>query len=249
MESVSVVAETKKVKKVKKQQTESSSAQEVTLTPTETQPETQPETQQSTVNDNEFDVNTYLTDFTSLCDKLYEVSKNVKDFPMGNKENRNKLEQVIKKFMKSSSSIQSSFVDSCIKQVSIFEKNIGSKGLSEKKKITDKTKAAVHIEQPVRDFLLTFMDLPKGTLVSRSQALNSINSFVKEEKEKKNPEIFVENDKRAFKGIGKLKLLLDGISEVMKSRGITDPIPENIHYTDIMGLMSHCFYKPGEVTV
>ena len=241
MESVSTVTETKKVKKVKKQDVELSSTKEVTLTPTETQTETQ--------QSNDFDVNTYLNDFTTLCDKLYEISKNIKEFPIGNKENRNKLEQVVKKFMKSSNSIQSTFIDSCIKQVSIFEKNIGSKGLSEKKKITDKTKAAVNIEQPVRDILLTFMDLPQGTLVSRSQALNSINSFVKEEKEKKNPEIFVENDKRAFKGVGKLKVLLDGISEVMKARGITDPIPENIHYTDIMGLMSHCFYKPGEVTV
>jgi hypothetical protein len=247
----------KKVKKVKKTtqepQTQTQTQEPKTQEPKTQEPKTQePQTQTKhteTSAINEYDVGFYLEDFDLQCDKLLDFSKNLKDMKIGNKENRIKFDQVMKKFMKTSILVQSSFFDSCMKQISSMEKSASVKVVPEKKKIMDKGKAAVNIEQPVRDILLTFMELPKGTLVSRSQALNSINSFIKEEKEKKNPEIFVENDKRAFKAVGKLKILLNGINEVMVSKGVTDAkIPDHIYYTSIMGLMSHCFYKPGEVT-
>jgi len=237
----------KKVKKVKKTIQEPSSQTKTELQTQQTQAPSQTQTNLSAIN--EYDVGFYLEDFELLCDKLADFSKNLKDMKIGNKENRIKFDQVMKKFMKTTTLVQSSFFDSCMKQISSMEKSAGAKVVLEKKKIMDKGKAAVNIEQPVRDILLTFMDLPKGTLVSRSQALNSINSFIKEEKEKKNPEIFVENDKRAFKAVGKLKVLLNGIKEVIVSKGVVDAqVPDNIYYTSIMGLMSHCFYKPGEVT-
>lgn len=195
----------------------------------------------------EFDMNQSVEEFNLLCDKLSEFAKAMKDYSLAQKEQRSKVDQVMKKFKKVSASVDSAFVELCFKQITVSEKHGGSKGNSPKK-VLDKSKSAVHKKQPTRDALLKFMGLEPGAQVSRAEALNAINSFVREEKEKKNPEIFVEGDNKAFRIIGKLKPLFEGIGEVMKSKGKDEPVPQQIYFTQIMGYMSHCFLSAEEAS-
>jgi hypothetical protein len=188
----------------------------------------------------EFDMNQSIEEFNVLCDKITEFSKVIKEYSLVQKDNRAKVDQLIKKFKKSTMQAESSFFELCFKQISVVEKSGGSKTVVQKK-VTDKSKSPVHKKQVVRDPLLKFMDLEPNTLVSRAEALNAINSFVREHKEKKNPDIVVAGDNRSFRLIGKLKTLFEGIAPVMVAKGITTPIPDHIKFTDIMGYMSHCF--------
>lgn len=195
----------------------------------------------------EFDMNQSVEEFNLLCDKISDFAKAMKDYSLAQKEQRTKVDQLMKKFKKVSMAVDSSFVELCLKQITVSEKHCGSKS-SSPKKVTDKSKSAVHKKQPTRDILLKFMGLEPGTQVSRAEALNAINSFVREEKEKKNPEILVEGDNKAFRIIGKLKTLFDGLGEVMKARGKTEPVPEQIYFTQIMGYMSYCFLSAEELS-
>jgi len=193
----------------------------------------------------EFDMNQSIEEFNVLCDKISEFSKVFKDYSLVQKEHRSKVDQLIKKFKKSTMQVESSFFDLCFKQISVAEKSGGGKTVTVKK-VTDKSKSPVHKKQVVRDALLKFMELEPNTLVSRAEALNAINSFVREQKEKKNPEIVVAGDNRSFRLIGKLKTLFNGLAPVMVAKGITTPVPDHIKFTDIMGYMSHCFVGAEE---
>ena len=195
----------------------------------------------------EFDMNQSVEEFNLLCDKISDFAKAMKDYSLAQKEQRTKVDQLMKKFKKVSMAVDSSFVELCLKQITVSEKHGGSKS-SSPKKVTDKSKSAVHKKQPTRDILLKFMELEAGEQVSRAEALNAINSFVRQEKEKKNPEIFVEGDNKAFRIIGKLKPLFDGIGEVMKTKGKIEPVPQQIYFTQIMGYMSHCFLSAEEAS-
>jgi len=193
----------------------------------------------------EFDMNQSIEEFNVLCDKISEFSKAFKDYSLVQKDQRSKVDQLIKKFKKSTMQAESAFFELCFKQISVVEKSGGGKA-SVQKKVTDKSKSPVHKKQVVRSALLKFMDLEPNTLVSRAEALNAINSFVREQKEKKNPEIVVAGDNRSFRLIGKLKVLFDGLAPVMVAKGITTPVPDHIKFTDIMGYMSHCFVGAEE---
>jgi hypothetical protein len=93
------------------------------------------------------------------------------------------------------------------------------------------------------------MNLEQGTLVSRSDALTAITGYVKQEKEK-NPDIILESDKRSFKLIGDLKVLFDGIQQVMESKNLLEnkQMPTEIKYTQIMEYMTHCFIKHDDIS-
>lgn len=194
------------------------------------------------------DVSSLIDFVNNTSDKIIEFSKFIKESSF-DKDDRNKLESSIRKLQKSFTQIQNSYSDYLLKQLTLKEKNSSPKsGLT--KKVQDKGKSAIHKKLVVHPFLLTFMKLEPGTLVSRSSALSAITGYVKEEK-LNNPDIIVENDKRSFKIIGELKVLFNGIEDVMKSKGLlTDKeIPSQIRYTDIMQFMTHCFVKADEVTV
>jgi len=190
-----------------------------------------------------------LVDFVNTTsDRISEYSKYIKESSLS-KDDRVKLESSIKKLQKSFTQIQNAYSDYLLKQLSLLEKHSFSKS-GTVKKVQDKEKSAIHKKLVVHPFLLTFMKLEPGTLVSRSSALSAITGYVKEEKVH-NPEIIVDNDKRSFKIIGDLKLLFNGIEDVMKSKGLlTDKeIPTQIRYTDIMQFMTHCFVKADESIV
>jgi hypothetical protein len=202
---------------------------------------------ESEVTVQEYDINSVLEFMNNTSDKFIELSKFFKDNVVS-KEERNKLETSYKKFNKTYSQFQSAWPEYLSRQVNILEKNVGNKSGGQKK-VTDKEKSAIHKKLSVHPFLLDFMKLPQGTLVSRSDALTAITGFVKDAKVN-NPDIIVADDKKTFKIIGELQTLFKGIEKVMISRNaLTGPMPTQIKYTQIMQYMTHCFVKNDEPTV
>ena len=190
-----------------------------------------------------------MVDFMNLSrDRFAENIKYFKENPMS-KEERSKFETSMKNMFKSYITMQSAYYDNMSKQLSTLEKYASNKS-SGVKKTTDKDKAAIHKKLPVHPFLLSFMKLEPGTLVSRSESLSAINGYVKSEKAK-NPDIILDNDKRSFKLIGELEPLFAGIKKVMENKKLLDgkEMPAHIKYTQIMEYMSHCFVKNDEAVV
>ena len=214
--------------------------EQVVETPSNVQSET-------TITDNnviiqEVELNNILEYLNFASDKLLDFSKYFKDNILS-KDERSKLETSFKKFSKANSSLQQTYYEYLSKQVSSLEKNSGNKS-GGNKKVTDKDKSAIHKKHQVHPFLLEFMKREQNSLVSRSEALTAITSYVKQEKIK-NPNIIVENDKMKFKLIGDLKPLFDGIEKIMKTKNLFNDkvMPTEIKYTQIMEYMTHCFIK------
>jgi len=189
-----------------------------------------------------------LDRLNNISDQFHEFNSFFKNFSFS-KEERLKIEPVFKKTQKSFLALQTAYYDNLSRKLSISEKNSGNR-TNGTKKIQDKEKSAIHKKLAVHPFLLKFMKLEQGTLVSRSDALTAITGYVKQEKER-NPNIIVESDKRSFKLIGELKDLFDGIEKVMRSKNLLEnsQIPSEIKYTQIMEYMTHCFYRPDEVNI
>jgi hypothetical protein len=214
--------------------------------PVET-PEVEQQLTETEVVVQEYDINSVLEFMDLTSNKFIELSKFFKDNVVS-KEERNKLETSYKKFNKSYSQFQGAWPEYLSRQVSILEKNVGNKSGGQKK-VTDKEKSAIHKKLQVHPFLLDFMKLPQGTLVSRSDALTAITGFVKDAKVG-NPDIIVADDKKTFKIIGELQTLFKGIEKVMISRNALEgQMPTQIKYTQIMQYMTHCFVKNDEATV
>ena len=194
----------------------------------------------------ESDFSAVLDFLNTSSDKFTELSKFFKESTLS-KDERGKLDTGLKKFLKASSAFQMSYMEHLARQVSLLEKNSGSKS-GGVKKVQDKEKSAIHKKLNVHPFLLSFMKLEPGTLVSRSDALTAITGFVKQEK-LKNPEIIVTDDKRSFKLLGDLKTLFGGIEGIMVSKGLIadKQMPAQIKYTQIMQYMTHCFIKADAV--
>ena len=194
----------------------------------------------------ESDFSAVLDFLNTSSDKFTELSKFFKESTLS-KDERGKLDTGLKKFLKASSAFQMSYMEHLARQVSLLEKNSGSKS-GGVKKVQDKEKSAIHKKLNVHPFLLSFMKLEPGTHVSRSDALTAITGFVKQEK-LKNPEIIVTDDKRSFKLLGDLKTLFGGIEGIMVSKGLIadKQMPAQIKYTQIMQYMTHCFIKADTV--
>ena len=196
--------------------------------------------QDNTLN---IEINQVIDYINNMSDKLNnEYSKFFKENSF-NKDDRLKVEATFKKFSKATNSFQQLYYDYLSKQVNVLEKNSGNKS-GGKKKTIDAGKSAIHKKHQVHPFLLKFMKLDQGSLVSRSDALSAITGYVKQEK-LTNPNIIVENDKMKFKLIGDLKLLFDGIEGVMNTKNLLngEKMPTEIKYTQIMQYMTHCFIK------
>jgi hypothetical protein len=191
------------------------------------------------------ELTSFLDFLNTTSDKIMDNTKFFKDNSL-TKDNRVKIENALKKFSKATATLQQGYQDGLNKRISILEKNSSSKSSSNKKK-GDKDKAPIHKKLPVHPFLITFMKLQPGTLVSRSEALTAVTDYVKTEKVS-NPSIIDEKDKRSFKLIGDLKPLFDNILEIMKSKNLVKEVPTQIKYTEIMGYLTHCFQKDDAPT-
>ena len=185
-----------------------------------------------------------LDQFNDLSDKLMDITKAMRSMALGTKENRTRLENAYRKFLKSVTQVHTTYPELLNKQCISSEKTTVVKATV--KKVTDKSKAAVNMKLPVDEILTKFMGVPSDSLVSRAEALQAITGYVKTLKQSGNTEISVEGNNRAFKIVGDLKTLFAGIEKIMKERGnlkTGENMPEQITYIQIMKYMNYCFKK------
>ena len=116
-----------------------------------------------------------------------------------------------------------------------------------KKKLKNKENFHVNKKKIANDFTLVFMNLDKtDNMVSSADILRSFSSFIKEEKNKNNKDIFVykennEIDNKQFRITGKLKDLFDNIQKEITNRGDTLIIPETLSYNNIFTYIKYLF--------
>jgi hypothetical protein len=139
--------------------------------------------------------------------------------------------------------LNTNFNDFMLKECATSLKNKDSK-LKKTKKIGNAANYAINKELSTYKEVLIFMKRPENTFVSKGNILQSINSFIKNEKNNNNTEIFVEGDNRKFNLIGDLKILFNFIRENMIERGDikeSDDFPKQLSYIDIMKYLKYCF--------
>jgi hypothetical protein len=162
-------------------------------------------------------------------------SKNLKDSSL-TKEFVVKLSNNIKKINKHVSQLNNNSYDMLVKEASV---SLKSKDSKKPKKQMDKDKCAVNIKKDTYPAVLKFMKFDEESQVSRSDILQKISSYVKQEK------LSVENNTKFFHLQKDLKDLFDFIRVQKIERGdITesDEFPTQISYQQIMGYLKYCFH-------
>ncbi len=254
--------ESKKPKVSKKKKTEKVSENEDSsikeeLTKKETLPETTPNVEvkleeiqvenddQEAVVESEktFSMETLLENYGNLVNTLEVISKeNLKNYDVS-KDSINQITKLMNKSIKLFGSIQISNNDFTTKETADSLKTKDAKSKKPKKNVA-KENYAINKECETYKEVITFMNLDDNAKVSKAQLIKAINSFVKLEKEKKNPDIFFEENNKYFKLIGNLKILFEFIKKQMIVRGdLKNPeeFPKGIAYTQIMKYLKYCF--------
>ncbi len=188
------------------------------------------------------------TTVQNAAESVYNITKSLKTLVGGlSKEDLGKLQSSLKFLKKNFYNLENSYEDFLNSEVNVQRKK-SSGARSEKKRAKKESSGGADEElknspvktpQVVHEILLKFMNKPKDTLVSRAEALASINDFVRTHKHNENKEILVPGQNKRFNLIGSLKELFTD----MKNIGMIESIPENIAYTDIMTYTSKFFPK------
>lgn len=139
--------------------------------------------------------------------------------------NRTVLDELRRKFKKAYFNLDTEVDKLYTSALKSQEKELSKKN---KTKSTSGNKSNGAIMTPIEPepFLLEFMGLPTGTLVSRNDARAKVYNFINEHRNNKNQDIFVykdgpngkELDNNQYKIIGNLATLFKGIDKVMASR-------------------------------
>jgi len=161
-------------------------------------------------------------------------SKSLKDSSL-NKEFVNKLTGNIKKINKHVAQLNNNTLDIIVKEASV---SLKSKDSKKPKKPTDKEKCAVNIKKDSYPAVIKFLKFDTEAKASRSDILQKISSYVKEEK------LSVENNTKFFYLQKDLKDLFDFIKIQKIERGDmteSDDFPTQISYQQIMGYLKYCF--------
>tara|TARA_A100001015_G_scaffold187633_1_gene208984 strand:+ start:1989 stop:2843 length:855 start_codon:yes stop_codon:yes gene_type:complete len=168
----------------------------------------------------EFTFDTFCDEIELISKKISECSQSVKDISFLSKENRSRFDSLLGKYEKADLAFGKAIRSILLTTVQHQDKLLGNKNKSSSTVKKDSSKAAVHIPHNVQPYLLTFMghDSASSQKVSRNEALNAITTFVKNEHEKKNPDIVVDGNKKYFKLIGTLAQLFVSIGKTMEEK-------------------------------
>ena len=162
-------------------------------------------------------------------------SKSLKDSSL-NKEFVNKLTGNIKKINKHVAQLNNNTLDIIVKEASVSLKSKDSK--KPPKKQINKENCAVNIKKDSYPAVIKFLKFDIEAKASRSDILQKISSYVKEEK------LSVENNTKFFYLQKDLKDLFDFIKIQKIERGDmaeSDDFPTQISYQQIMGYLKYCF--------
>ena len=114
----------------------------------------------------------------------------------------------------------------------------------------DTSTHAVNKKKKAHEVVLNFMNLEKDTLVSRTDVMRAIYSYVDHERTTNPQEINIEGDKKSFKLVGKLFQLFKFLFEFGKEKGSIQnetEFPSQLANTDIMKYTSLCFIPDEQV--
>lgn len=139
--------------------------------------------------------------------------------------NRTVLDELRRKFKKAYFNLDSEVDKLYTTALKSQEKELSKKNKT-KSSSGNKSNGAIMTPIEAEPFLLEFMGLPAGTLVSRNDARAKVYNFINEHRNNKNQDIFVykegpngkELDNNQYKIIGSLATLFKGIDKVMASR-------------------------------
>ena len=161
---------------------------------------------------------------TSASTQIMDATTKLKSCSLSG-ANRTVLDELRRKFKKAYFNLDSEVDKLYTTALKSQEKELSKKN---KTKSTSGNKSNGAIMTPIEaePFLLEFMGLPTGTLVSRNDARAKVYNFINEHRNNKNQDIFVykegangkELDNNQYKIIGSLATLFKGIDKVMASR-------------------------------
>jgi hypothetical protein len=116
-----------------------------------------------------------------------------------------------------------------------------------KKLLKNKDNSHVNKKRIAQDFTLKFMNIElENNMISTADILRSFSNYIKEEKGKKNKDIFVykednQIDNKSFKIIGTMKELFDNIQKEAVKRNTLLIIPEVLTYNDLFTYIKYLF--------
>ena len=184
--------------------------------------------------------------------KLILLSNDITDIIKNNKniiKNKSEFEQIDvavrnieKEYINMTNTIRKAYINTYSENKRTYIEN-----KKMKKKLKNKENFHVNKKKVANDFTLVFMNLDKtDNMVSSADILRSFSSFIKEEKNKNNKDIFVykennEIDNKQFRITGKLKDLFDNIEKEITNRGDTLIIPETLSYNNIFTYIKYLF--------
>ena len=184
--------------------------------------------------------------------KLILLSNEITDIIKNNKniiKNKSEFEQIDvavrnieKEYINMTNTIRKAYINTYSENKRTYIEN-----KKMKKKLKNKENFHVNKKKVANDFTLVFMNLDKtDNMVSSADILRSFSSFIKEEKNKNNKDIFVykennEIDNKQFRITGKLKDLFDNVQKEISDRGDTLIIPETLSYNNIFTYIKYLF--------
>jgi hypothetical protein len=198
----------------------------------------------SVVNSDEqfYDNSEYLSNLDKVLESLTYLNNNkITNYEIDKQfilNVQNKLKKINKLYLVLNEDILTYLFKS---NLSCIKKNYKS---SKNPKKIDKDKCPINILSDTYPEVLSFLSLSDNTKISKALVMQQVNSYVKEEKQNKNPDILVEGDNRSFKIGGKLLPLFEFIKKQMIERNdLLDEnlFPKQIMYTQLMKYLKYCF--------
>lgn len=161
---------------------------------------------------------------TSASTQIMDATTKLKSCSLSG-ANRTVLDELRRKFKKAYFNLDSEVDKLYTTALKSQEKELSKKNKT-KSSSGNKSNGAIMTPIEAEPFLLEFMGLPTGTLVSRNDARAKVYNFINEHRNNKNQDIFVykegangkELDNNQYKIIGSLATLFKGIDKVMASR-------------------------------
>ena len=187
-----------------------------------------------------------LTDLIQLGGDISNIISSSKTF-IKNKADFEKVDMMVrnveKEFINLQTTIRKSYINTLIEDKKNFIEN-----KKKKKMMKNTSNSHVNKLKLAKPYTLLFMDIHDNNMTCTADILRSFSKFIKEEKDKKNKDIFVykennEIDNTSFKIIGKMKVLFEEIKKEAHTRGDMITIPGELTFKNIFTYVKYMFEK------
>ena len=185
-----------------------------------------------------------LSDLIQLGGDIANLISGSKTF-IKNKSDFEKVDMMVrnveKEFINLQTTIRKSYIITLIEDKKNFIEN-----KKKKKMMKNTSNSHVNKMKLAKPYTLLFMGIHDNNMTSTADILRSFSKFIKEEKDRKNKDIFVykennEIDNTSFKIIGKMKVLFEEIKKEAHTRGDMITIPEELTFKNIFTYVKYMF--------